>query len=121
MLKLRTKTEFQVPSSRGLKSVIIRMVIDGIFMDKNNITPQGYYYYLDENNVVVKLDSLGNNSRKEWALIEQIEENMLLPFSDSVHLRANVLQRLKEFTNLQLMQESGENYNTVASDWENYI
>lgn len=118
MIKLKTKTEFQVPSARGVKLAIIRMIVDGVFFDANNITARGYYYYLDENGQVVRLDSLGKSSSKEWSIVEQVENNFLQDFTNQRNLKNVCIQRLQEFTNMQLTQENGENYGTIASDWE---
>lgn len=119
MLKLKTKTEFQVPFERGVKSVIVRMITSNFsLIDINNIKVEGYYYFLDENNLVRKLSDFGENSFKQWSEIEQIENAMLGPLESNVSLKSNILQRLKELTFMQLQQESGENYGTTASDWE---
>jgi hypothetical protein len=116
MLKLRTKTEFDIPTKRGVINGIVYMIVDKIEVDTNNISPKGYYYYLDENNQPVKLDDI--KGLKEWAIVEQVEQNMLSELTSTVSLQANLQQRLQEFTMLQLQQESGENYGTLASDWE---
>jgi len=121
MLKLRTKTEFPVvpPKARTPINVIVRFIIDGIFMNKNTITPQGYYYYKDEFDRIVKLDGLGSNAPKSWDMIIQIENNGMVPLLNSnINLYDNVMQRLEEFSELQQQQEIGENYGTTPSDWE---
>ncbi len=118
MLKLRTKTVKTVAFGRATKEVIIRFIIDKIEIDKNNISANGYYYYFDENNSIVILSQLGTSSIKQWEIVEQIEVNFLGNFTSTNSLKAAVLQRLSEFTNLQLTQENGENFGTIASDWE---
>jgi len=118
MLKLRTKTEFQIPAPRAVKTAIVRLIIDGIFLDKNNITPKGYYYYIDENGQIIKLDDLGSNAQKQWVIVEQVENNNLPALNNTQNLYANISQRLEEFVMLQLQQESGDNYGTNPSDWE---
>ncbi len=121
MLKKRTKTEFAVPTSRGTIMAIVRLVIDGVFFDNNTISPKGYYYYLDENLSIIKLDALGTNAQKDWAIVAEVENNFLPDFSNARNLKENILQRLKEFTDLQMQQEIGENYNTTPEDWEDDI
>jgi hypothetical protein len=116
MLKLRTKTVFNIPTKRGVTEGIIYFIIDKILVDANNITPKGYYYYLDENQQPIKLDDI--NTLKEWAIVEQVETNLLSELNSTTSLQANLQQRLQEFTMLQLEQENGENYGTLASDWE---
>lgn len=119
MLKKRTTSNFQIPTKRGMIQGIVRLIIERIEMDKNNILPIGYYYYLDENNEVVKLDEI--KSLRQWETILSVEENLLNPLASSVSLRANIIQRLNEFTMLQLTTESGENYTTTPDDWEDDI
>jgi len=75
MLKLRTKEVKQVPFGRIFKDVIVHLVIDSVFVTKNNVIGKGYYYYYDENNAVVKLDTI--ETFTELALFEQIENNFL--------------------------------------------
>lgn len=125
MLKLKTKTEFLVPDGRGTKSVIVRMITSHFSMvDINNVKVEGYYYYLDENNNSIKLPNsdFGQTSMKQWDDIEALENAGIVPvFTSDKNLKSNLLQRLKELTMLQLQQEAGENYGTVASDWEEDI
>jgi len=114
MLKLKTKTEFEFPTGRGTKTGIIHMIVDSLFMDNNNVVPNGYYYYFDENETPIKIDDI-----KHMELWENIAlaESQLPPLSEN-SLKANTLQRLSEFTFLQLQAEAGKNFGTVASDWE---
>jgi hypothetical protein len=101
--------------------VIVRFIIDKIEIDVNNITAKGYYYYIDENGSIVMLSQLGASSQKQWEMVAQIETTFLGEFESANSLKSVILQRLKEFTNLQLTQENGENYGTIASDWEEDI
>ena len=116
MLKLRTKTNFPIPTKRGSSLGVIRFIIDKIEVDENNITAIGYYYYLDENSNVFKLDK--SNNIKLWEEVTQIEAAYLPEFVSKVSLKENILQRLNEFTNLQMTTESGENFGTFPEDWE---
>jgi len=121
MLKLRTKTEFPVTPTKARTpiNVIVRFIIDGVFLNKNTVTPQGYYYYKDEFDRIVKLDGLGTNAPKSWDMIIQIENNSMVPLLNSnINLYDNVMQRLEEFSELQQEVEIGENYGTSPSDWE---
>lgn len=120
MLKLRTKTVFSVPDCRSTRNVIVRMIVDRLsFIDINNVKTEGYYYFLEEDGTVVKLSDFGQNSFKQWSDIELLENNDIVPeFVSTTNLKANILQRLNELTMLQLHQEAGENYGTIASDWE---
>jgi hypothetical protein len=76
----------------------------------------GYYYFLDENNQVVKLDEV--STLNLWETVEAVETNLLNPLGSATSLKENVLQRLGEFTMLQLTTETGENYGTTPDDWE---
>ena len=121
MLKLRTKTEFPVtpPKARTPINVIVRFIIERVIFDKNTITPEGYYYYIDVNGSIVKLDSLGTNAPKSIDMVIQIENQGMVPLlTSNINIIANVLQRLEEFTDLQQEVEIGENYGTSPSDWE---
>ena len=108
-----------MPTKRGVISVIIRFIIERLEVDINNITPIGYYYYIDENNLTVKLDNVGDPT--QWEIVESIEDNILEPLNSIVSLKSNVLQRLEEFTMMQLATESGDNYGTTPDDWEKDI
>lgn len=122
MLKLRTKTEFAAkakPPLRGVVNVIIRMIVDEVAINKNGITPKGYYYYYDENGQIVMLDPIGQKAYQSWDVVIQIENNQMVPaLSSNVNLYDNVMQRLEEFSNLQQELEIGLNYGTTPEDWE---
>jgi hypothetical protein len=119
MIKLRTKTEFSIPTKRAIITGLVRFIIERLEIDLNNIRAIGYYYYIDEDNLVVKLDEV--NTLNQWDTVTMVENNVLNPLSDDISLKANVLQRLEEFTMLQLTNESGENYGTTPDDWEKDI
>lgn len=122
MLKLKTKTEFQVAEERGVKSVIIRMITSSIsLLDINNVKVEGYYYYINENQEIVKLSDFGVNSLKLWddiTYLENIEDSPLSDFSSNRNLKTVFLQRLQELTFLQLKIEETDNYSTLMTDWE---
>lgn len=127
MLKLKTKTQFNVPDSRGNENmVIIRMIASHCSnLDINNIKIEGYYYYLsDENDInsVVKIPNseFGQSSMKQWSDITALENMPNSPLVDLCSTRNLLdvfLQRLKELTHLQMIQEAGKNWGTIASDW----
>lgn len=116
MKKLRTNKDFAIPTKRGVVQGVVRFIIDKLEIDINNITAIGYYYYLDENNNVVVLDRVRSFNLCET--VEAVETNLLNPLANSLSLKANILQRINEFTMLQLTTESGENYGTMPEDWE---
>lgn len=116
MLKLRTKIDFTIPTERGVTQGIVRLIIEKREEDINNIIARGYYYYLDENQTIIKLSDI--STLIPWDTIEVIENNILNPLVSTVNLRACVLQRIEEFTMIKLTEESGENYGTTPDDWE---
>lgn len=118
MLKLKTKTAFNVPKDRVFIPVIVHLIVDSITFDINNATVKGYYYYIDTNGNVVKLDDF--NMAISWTIITQTEVYILQAIT-SPNLFDIVKQRLKEFTFLQLQQENGKNYGTISTDWEEEI
>lgn len=114
MLKLKTKTQFTAPTDRGSVITIVRLIIDKLEVDINNITPKGYYYYNDEEGKLVQKKI---NAMKLWQDVRTAEDS--LPALESTsYLYDNIIQRLGEFTFLQLMIEAGVNFGTVSTDWE---
>jgi len=119
MIQLRTNKEFPIPTKRGVTNGIIYLIIDKIEIDNNNITARGYYYYKDEQGSILILDRI--NKLQQWEQIKEIEETILTPLESSVNLKSNILQRAKEFTELTLTMEEGENYTTTIEDWEEIL
>lgn len=115
MLKLKTKTEFEFPTKRGTKSGIIHMTVESLSIDNNNVIPNGYYYYIDEDGNPVKLDSISHLELWDNISLAEAEIN---PMPSTTSLKENLLFRLEQFTFLQLKTEAGQNYGTVYTDWE---
>lgn len=115
MLKLKTKTEFTAPIDRGTVQTIIYFIIDGLFIDKNNIVPKGYYYWYDEEGNIYQ------RHIKDITLlstVKQLEDNEVVPVLESTtNIYDNVIQRLKELVHLQMTTEEPNNFGTVASDF----
>lgn len=121
MIQLKTNKEVTIPTERGTKQGIVRLIIDRIELDNNNIKAMGYYYHLEDNGTIKKLSEFGNNSMVQWETLNYLEANLLQPFESQIHLKENMLQRLKEATLLQIDKEAYENYGTIAEDWEDDI
>ena len=117
MITLRTTSQFQIPFGRTIRVETVYLTIERLEMDINNVSPEGFYYFIDENGEVQKLDDIKRHP-KLWSNIEIAEEVLLSPMSSTVHLKENVIERLTQFVLIQLEQEEGLNYNTTASDWE---
>lgn len=116
MIKLKTKTNFTLPTKRGVINGIVRMIVERLEIDINNITAIGYYYFIDENQLIIKLDEI--KSLNLWSNVREVERSMLSTFNSTTDLKANIIQRLEEFTMLQLTIEANENYGTIVNDWE---
>ena len=116
MITIKTKTAFPIQRARKVKDTTIYMIIDKIVIDKNNITACGYYYYIDDNLLVKKLDNV--NLIKTWEQVAEAEAGVVPVLESSTSLRANLDQRLSEFTMIQVILESGNNFGTTADDWE---
>lgn len=117
MLTLKTNTPFVIPFNRGVRTEYVYLTIERLDIDNNNVTPIGYYYFLDENNTVNKLVDV---ARKPvlWEHIEPAEYSVLEGLGSSVHLKDNLLQRLIEFTLIQLEMEGLTNFNIPYTNWE---
>ena len=116
MLKLKTKTEFAVQSGRVTKNVIIRLIVDGLRMDINNVIPSGSYYYFNENNEAVILDRIVENPIL-WSDIALIEQGLPTMTSNS-SLFTDLNQRLFQLVNFKLHSEGTSNYGTTDTDYE---
>lgn len=119
MLRLRTKTEKQVPFGRGFKNVIIHIIIDRLEVDKNNLRGVGYYYYIDDDGVTIKLSDIGEPVPVEY--YSQIENNYLPPLPSAQDSFVNIKQRLRETTLLNIEAEQGVSYGILPSDLEDDI
>ena len=117
MLKLKTNKTFIVPSERGVVEVVVRLIVENITFDRNNAKVNGYYYFFNANNEVVKLDTFGAGSLVQKETLDYLEDNVLSQFESTKSTFSNLKQRLKELTLVQIEQEAPENYGTYAADW----
>jgi hypothetical protein len=90
------------------------ITIRELIANENDITANGFYYYLDSNEQLVKLKDF--STKLDWVKIQYIEQNMLSPLN-TIDLKNAMQQRIQEFTIIQLTQESGDNFGTVIEDW----
>jgi len=116
MLKLKTKTEFPVANGRNIKNVIVRLIVESLAMDRNNVIPKGYYYYFDENGQVVLLDRIVENPIL-WSDIALIEQG-LAPLQSATSLYSDLMQRLGQLVNYKLHAEGNTNYGASDEDFE---
>lgn len=120
MITLKTTTPFSIPFNRGVRNEYVYLHIERLDIDKNNVTPIGYYYFIsivDEVEVVNKLNDITKNPVL-WDNIEPAEYAVLDGLESSIHLKDNLLQRLTEFTLIQLEIEGLSNYNIPHTSWE---
>ncbi len=115
MITLKTKTAFPVRDNRGklIGNFIIFLKVDSVLSNEANVTVKGYYFTNEDNqiNVLSTFDEL-----LTWEQIA-FAENNLEPIA-SLNLKSVLQQRVYEFTMIQLMMESGENFETTPNDWE---
>lgn len=129
MKTFKTKTPKPILNDRQklIDNFIIYLVIEDFRIINNNFIAKGYYYYKITETIdgqdferVVKLKDVGTGGGGtvlSWEMASQIEVYILQPVNSDT-LIENFLQRLVEFTFLQLEQESGENWGTTRNDWE---
>jgi len=115
MLKLKTKTPFTVISGRVTKQVIIRLIVENLRMDINNVIPSGYYYYFNEDNEAVILDRIVENPIL-WSDIALIEQGLPAMTSTS-SLFTDLNQRLSQLVAFKLHSEGTSNYGTTDTDY----
>ena len=117
MIKLRTKTAKQIFNIRKklIGSFIIYLIINRLEINSNSVTAYGNYFYV--NNELEEINLTGTMTELPWETINSIETYILEPLNTET-LKQAVLQRAVEFTFLQLEQENGENWATIATDWE---
>lgn len=116
MVKFKTKTAKEIFDKRG-KSIgehVIRFIVNDIHASSAGVTASGFYYY-EENDVQIVLDAFA--TILNWENVELVESSLPV-FSNSQNLKDAFVQRIREFSFLQQQAESGENYGTIATDWE---
>ena len=117
MIKFKTKTAFPIYDKRGkdIGSFIIRLIVNEILATANGARATGFYFYENENNEEITLDAFSTNFN--WDLVALAETN-LPPLESTQSLKNNIFQRVAEFSLMQQMIESGDNYGTQGTDWE---
>lgn len=115
MITLKTTQTYSVPFNRQYRMEFVYLTIERIEMDINNVTPIGYYYFIDENGMVNKLNDIARTPLL-WETIFSME-GFLDSLGDTIHLKPNVLQRLYEITLTQLQQEGTSNYGINPDNW----
>lgn len=116
MITLKTTTQFSVPFGRTCRTEFIYLTIERLEIDNNNVTPIGYYYFIDELEMVQKLDDISRHPIL-WEDVNSLESSLLPSLGSNSNLKNNLIQRLTEFTMLKLESEEDTNYGTLAIDF----
>lgn len=124
MITIKTNKPFNILdiSYNVIDNTPIYLTIENLYMDRNGVTARGYYYYkkietIDEVDVetVVKLRNI--TTPMSWDMVTYVEGNQLPPISAS-QLKDAVLERVMQFTVIQLTMEDGQNFGTHVEDWD---
>ena len=124
MLTIKTNKPFNILdiSYNVIDNKDIYLTIENLYMDINSVIAKGYYYYkktevIDGNDVetVIKLRNI--TTIMSWGMVGYVEETQLPPISSSELLNA-VLERVMQFTVIQLTIEDGQNFGTHIGDWD---
>ena len=98
-----------------IDSKIVSLSIQSIEQNLLGVTATGFYYYTNDDGVVVKLKD--NRTYLSWDDVQAVELSQLQPMNNINYKDAN-FQRLMEFTVLKLTQESGQNFGINIEDWD---
>ena len=124
MITIKTNKPFNILdiSYNVIDNKDIYLTIENLYMDRNTVTAKGYYYYkttetIDEIEVetVIKLRNI--TTPMSWDMVAYAEENQLPPI-DASQLKDAVLERVLQFTVIQLTMEDGQNFGTTIEDWD---
>ena len=117
MITINTNREIEIRNItyEVMFSKIVSLSIQKIEQDRNGVTATGFYYYTDDEGMVVKLKD--NKTYMSWEQIEEAEFNGIPPMTDVNYKEAN-FERLMTFTILKLTQESGQNFGINIEDWD---
>jgi len=117
MITISTNKEIEIRNTTYeiIDSKIISLSVQRIEQDLNGVIAIGFYYYINNDGMVVKLKD--NKTYMSWDDIQEVEFNVLQPMTDVNYKEAN-FQRLMEFTILRLTQESGQNFGINLEDWD---
>lgn len=117
MVTISTNREIDIRNTtyEVIDSKIVSLSIQKIEQDLNGVTATGFYYYTNNEGMVVKLKD--NKTYMSWDDIQEVEFNVLQPMTDVNYKEAN-FERLMSFTVLRLTQESGQNFGINIEDWD---
>ncbi len=124
MITIKTNKPFNILdiSYNVIDSKDIYLTIENLYMDRNDITAKGYYYYktteiIDEVEVEAITTLRPTTVKMSWSMVSYVEGTQLPPI-DSPQLLNAVLERVMQFTVIQLTIENGQNFGTTIEDWD---
>jgi hypothetical protein len=124
MLTIKTNKPFNILdiSYNVIDTTTIYLTIENLYMDRNSVTAKGYYYYKKTETIdgvdvetVVKLRNI--TTPMSWDMVAYVEGAQLPPINSS-QLLSSVLERVMQFTIIQLTMEDGQNFGTHIGDWD---
>lgn len=124
MLTIKTNKPFNILdiSYNVIDSKDIYLTIENLYMDRNSVIAKGYYYYKKietveevEVETVIKLRNI--TTPMSWDMVAYVEGVQLPPINSS-QLLSSVLERVIQFTVIQLTMEDGQNFGTHLEDWD---
>jgi hypothetical protein len=98
-----------------IDSKIVSLSVQKIEQDINGVIAKGFYYYTNNEGIVVKLKD--NATYLSWDDVQATELSQLQPMNNINYKDAN-FQRLMEFTIIKLTEESGQNFGINIEDWD---
>ena len=101
--------------NRLLGDFTMRMIINELCVRKDEITPSGFYYYINNEGETVTVAPIKNTSFPR-AMVTQAE--MQLANLPTKHLFDALNQRAVEFTFLKWQMEAGSSFGLLANEWE---
>ena len=92
----------------------LRMIVSSVIFDNRGATPEGCYYYINNEGSEIELAKFKNVS---FSFADtRMAEQQLPPF-DSQNIDKAIFQRLIEFTYIRLQMEAGRTFGTLPEHW----
>jgi hypothetical protein len=124
MITIKTNKPFSILdiSYNVIDNTPIYLTIENLYMDRNGVTARGYYYYkkietIDSVDVETVVKLINITTPMSWDMVTYVEGNQLPPIGAS-QLKEAVLERVMQFTVIQLTMENGQNFGTHVEDWD---
>lgn len=92
----------------------LRMIVSSVIFDNRGATPEGCYYYKNNEGSEIELAKFKNVS---FSFTDTRLAEQQLPAFDSQNIDKVVFQRLIEFTYIRLHMETGRTFGTLPEHW----